>query len=131
MKYKVGDKVKVREDLQTNKDYNNCTCVEEMEEYKGVVATITKCFDTDIDDDGAYEIDLDDGEWFWTDDMFERIANNDTVDIGYHLKYCGHRVLKDVLQGDTGVKRIYYTKNYDTQYIIPIDAIEFIVPHED
>ena len=58
MKYKVGDKVKIREDLQTNKDYNNCTCVEEMEEYKGAIAIITKCFNTDIDDDGAYEIDL-------------------------------------------------------------------------
>ncbi len=58
MKYKVGDKVKIREDIQTKTDYNGCTCVEEMIEYKGTIATITKCYysDNGDDDDGAYEI---------------------------------------------------------------------------
>ena len=125
MKYKVGDKVKIREDLDTDKIYDSWDCSEDMAQCGGKIATIVRCCDD------SYKIDVDDKLYNWTDGMFEEIKDEKTVDIGYHLGYCGHRVLKDVLQGDTGVKRIYYTKNYDTQYIIPIDAIDFIIPHED
>ncbi len=133
MKYKVGDKVKVREDLQANTEYNNCTCVEEMEEYRGAIATIKKCFDTDIDDDGAYEVDIDEGEWFWTDDMFEGIANNDTVDIGYYLEYCGHRIIKNVYYGGYAhdTNHVFCTTvDGKNQYTLPVNSIEFIIPHE-
>ena len=35
MKFKVGDKVRVREDLEVGKDYGDYNVVEDMEKYKG------------------------------------------------------------------------------------------------
>ena len=134
MKYKVGDKVKIRKDLKVDELYGDFDIVPEMVSYGGMVTTIMKC-----NDDSSYKIDADEqfyGGYSWTDEMFEGLVNSTldeekTIDVGYHLEYCGHRVLKDVIQGGTGVNRHYYTKNYDMQYIIPIDAIDFIIPHED
>lgn len=63
MKFKVGDKVTIREDL-SKYEYN---VVDSMEQYRGKIATIT---DTD-DEDGVYRIDLDDGWWIWESRMFE------------------------------------------------------------
>lgn len=130
MKYNVGDKVKIREDLDTDKRYGTWDCSIAMANYGGSIATIVHCYDD------SYHINVDGELYDWTDEMFENDEESEskdekTVDVGYYLEYCGHRILKDVLQGETGVNRLYYTKNYNIQYIIPIDAIDFIVPHED
>ena len=70
-KYKVGDKVKVREDLNENLS----GVVDRMIEYKGQVSTITN-ITRDCDNDEVYYIDLDenDGSWFWRDDNFEELV---------------------------------------------------------
>ena len=67
MKYKVGDKVKVREDLEVDKRYGTEEFIEEMEEYKGKIVTI----DTVNEDD--YYIEEDKQSWSWTDEMLEDI----------------------------------------------------------
>ena len=64
MKFKVGDKVTIREDLSRHE----LNVVSDMEQYRGKVATITGV--KGIDD---YSIDLDDGWWHWDDSMFEEI----------------------------------------------------------
>jgi hypothetical protein len=71
MKYKVGDKVRIREDLITNKRYNGLSFIPSMEQYKGKVATITNIIFGD-----HYIIDLDDNDWCWADEMFEDIVSN-------------------------------------------------------
>lgn len=55
------------------------------------------------------------------------------VDVGYHLDYCGHRVIEDVRQMNTHP----LTKNLafldfetDTLYVLPEDAIDWIIPHQ-
>lgn len=75
MKYKVGDKVKIREDLEVGKEYNDCTFIIDMEKYKGKMATITYIYSDD-----SYDIDLDDGNWFWTDEMLEDCNTPMTVE---------------------------------------------------
>lgn len=70
MKYKVGDKVKIREDLIVGNEYGADDFAEEMELYKGGIATITDIYNN------KYFIDVDDGEWHWTDEMFEDIEPN-------------------------------------------------------
>ena len=65
MKYKVGDKVKVREDLEVDKRYGTEEFIEEMEEYKGKIVTI----DTVNEDD--YYIEEDKQSWSWTEEMLE------------------------------------------------------------
>jgi len=78
VKYKVGDKVRIRSkewidaqpksedgaiELETN------DIVPRMFEYAGKTATITKINEVLCN----YKLDIDDGHWSWTDEMFERI----------------------------------------------------------
>ena len=66
MKYKVGDKVRIRRDLMRFERYGSQTFVKQMEKYKGMPATISKVFSDN------YYIKEDKGEnWSWTDEMFE------------------------------------------------------------
>ena len=135
MKYKVGDKVKIREDLVVGYDYNDYTFIVDMEKYKGAIATIKYCYS-----DESYEVDIDGGTWYWTDDMLEDAIKSvvtpdtvhTTVDVGFYLDYCGHGVLKDVWQCDIASHGhvFFNTKDDKNQYILPTDAIDFIIPHE-
>lgn len=77
MKYKVGDKVRVRDDLERGKWYsmNNRTFSDyvnsKMITFKGKEVTILadNCF-------GMYLIKEDNGEWHWTDEMFSGLATS-------------------------------------------------------
>lgn len=73
--YNVGDKVKIREDLEVDKRYNELFFVKDMEKYKGKIATITRLSPVQH----SYDIDIDDGDWCWTDDMLKTCINNNMV----------------------------------------------------
>jgi hypothetical protein len=63
MKYKVGDKVRVRSDLKVDKGYGHYFFSYEMKEFKGKKVTIEKVLDD------CYLIEE---SWFkWTDEMLE------------------------------------------------------------
>ena len=68
MVYNVGDKVKIRTDLISDKDYGGYEVVDEMMCHLGKLATIT------VEYNDSYDIDLDGGMYFWTDEMFEPAA---------------------------------------------------------
>ena len=68
MKYKVGDKVRVRSGLQINRSYGAYTFVSGMSDYKGSVVAISEVYLT------CYCIEEDKGIWKWTDEMFEGLA---------------------------------------------------------
>lgn len=130
MRYKVGDKVKIREDLVVGKEYGADDFARGMKPYKGKIATITSvCGDT-------YRIDIDDNDykWHWTDEMFEGAKNEKIVDIGYYLDYCGHRVIENVYYGGYAYDSDHVfctTVDGKNQYTLPVNSIEFIIPHED
>lgn len=67
MKYKVGDRVKIRRDLQLDQRYNDCFYIDSMDVHKGKETTI-KSINEYM---GFYKLDLDDG-YMWTDDMLEK-----------------------------------------------------------
>ena len=71
MKYKVGDKVRVRSDLEVNMDYGPQTFVREMSQYIGKVVTISETYSN------RYNIKEDEDEWYWTDEMFEGLAEDE------------------------------------------------------
>jgi hypothetical protein len=132
MKYKVGDKVRIREDLIASKRYNGLSFVPSMEQYKGKVATITNIIF------GYYCIDLDNESWHLVDEMFEDIIKSEnkdeekTVDIGYYLVYCGHRIIKNVYYGGYAHDHDHVfctTADNKNQYTLPIESIDFVVPH--
>ena len=70
MKFKVGDKVRIRKDLKEGHDYK-LYVNDDMEELAGEIVTITKVYG---DCDTEYEINEDTGENSWTEDMFEGFA---------------------------------------------------------
>lgn len=67
MKYKVGDRVRIREDLQPNVEYEGYYFVPDMGDFKGEIATVINVYG-----DG-YRINEDGGDWKWTDKMFELV----------------------------------------------------------
>ena len=67
MRYKVGDKVKVKSDLKENTSYGGKIFVRDMAVYRGKNVEISKVHDD------AYCIKESDREWFWTDKMFEPV----------------------------------------------------------
>ena len=65
MKFKVGDKVKIRKDFSKTKSYKIAPVLN-MEKYKGKIAEIQR-----ISTEGNYNLDIDNMEWYWSDDMLE------------------------------------------------------------
>ena len=63
MKFKVGDKVRVRKDLKYNSFYGGIRVNDEMVNNKGKILTI-------IGIDGRTYL-MEGSTWFWTDEMFE------------------------------------------------------------
>lgn len=71
MKYKVGDKVRVREDLKEGERYGKYYFVPPMWEYIGQIVTIKKVCSN------RYYIAEDIGTWTWTDKMLEPIEKGE------------------------------------------------------
>lgn len=63
MKYKVGDKVRVREDLRDGKTYGGMEFVSEMNQFKGRKFTITNIVNNMYFLESTFD-------WLWTDEMF-------------------------------------------------------------
>ena len=70
MKFKVGDKVRVREDLEVGKDYGNYNIVEDMKKYKGKEFIINEV--------RRNYYRLKDENWYcWTDEMLEPVEEGE------------------------------------------------------
>ena len=68
MKFRVGQKVKVRKDLIAVVTYDKILFILGMEKYRGKIALITKmwkCYGTQ-----GYNINLDNSNYTWTSTMF-------------------------------------------------------------
>jgi hypothetical protein len=134
MKYKIGDKVRVREDLVDQKFYGEINYVSDMDEWKGKVVTIS------FVGSDYYEIaeEKNSDKWAWSAEMFEDVPDNNvgetkarTVDVGYCLKPYGHRMIGNVYQGvDNNGKLFFTTVDGLSQYTLPKDSIEWVIPHE-
>lgn len=78
-KYKIGDKVKIREDLESGKHYGGVYCNTEMvEDWAGKIATITGIKITSGTQ--VYEIADDEYKYFWSAEMFDDSYNEDDED---------------------------------------------------
>lgn len=75
MKYKVGDKVKIKKNLIVGNGYGGDTYVEDMEEIAkdyDYILTVSKVFDC-YGDNIEYLMAEDNG-WYWIDEMIEGLA---------------------------------------------------------
>ena len=79
MKYKVGDKVRVRSDLEESETYGDQTFVKQMEKYKGKLVTISETISEEHP--RFYYIKEDkDENWCWTDEMFEPVEEMSAIE---------------------------------------------------
>ena len=76
MKYKVGDKVRVREDFSTDKRYDGCYVTPSMTKFVGKTVTIHKV----REGINRYEIEGDYRDYCWTDEMFEPLESENSTD---------------------------------------------------
>ena len=79
MKYKIGDKVRVRKDLVPNSEYGGVCYVEFMDKFKDKECVITNM------DDTSYRIN--NSEFWWTDEMLEPV--NEGALLEYALEKLG------------------------------------------
>ena len=77
MKYKIGDKVRVRKDLVPNSEYDRIDYASIMDEFKDREGVITNM------DDVSYQI----GDFWWTDEMLEPV--NERTLLEYALEKLG------------------------------------------
>ncbi len=137
MKYKIGDRVRVRENLTVGEYYDNRSFTKDMSKLSGEVVTI------DVVNAQTYKIKEDGVEWYWTDSMFMDIDDEEidikkstkkekTVDVGYYLKFCGHRVIENVYQCGIDEQGDYGFESIDgmNKYLLPREAIKWVIPHE-
>lgn len=107
MKFKVGDKVRVREDLVVNKRYDGYLFSKFMEGYKGKIFTIK-----DVDDD-SYE--LREANYWWTDEMLEE-AKEDKMEKTFR------EVIRDIKEGEVWensgnrIERIFINEQGNIQF---------------
>ena len=126
MKYKVGDKVRIRSDLKVGERYGDFDFNKNMEQFKGKLVTI--CIDKIF-----YGIKEDDGYFSWSDEMIEckvyddldefwndwknekvciKFNNSNDFDkfIDYHFKHFNIKLPKPNIEYfDTTKHVIYYT----------------------
>lgn len=70
MRYKVGDKVRVRKDLVVGEEYGVFIFADNMARLKGKIVTIEEVFSS------TYQIKEDAGKYAWVDEMFEPVITN-------------------------------------------------------
>lgn len=100
MKYKVGDKAKIREDLEIGKTYNGQTFVTQMEKYKGQIVTIK------IVDNGGHYIEEDGQDWYWTEDMLEDLEKKTIGEIIDNLMKNPALVIKELSKAVEDCKKV-------------------------
>lgn len=93
MKFKVGDQVKIREDLSLGK-YYSVHLSRSMLSNKGKEAKITYI----SPDDDTCHLDIDSGSWWWSEDMLEpytsKVAKKDLRDGDYCVFKNGDKAIK-------------------------------------
>ena len=75
MKYKVGDKVRIREDLVTGGNYGGCVSVDDMTDMCGRVVTIER-----VGEVHGYYIKEDPDGYCLTDEMFEPVEEMSAIE---------------------------------------------------
>ena len=107
MKYKVGDKVKIRKDLEIGSVYGSCYVTQEMHDLGGEIVRIIEA------DEYRGEYRIDSFGYYWTDEMFE--------DVGMEVQKMNKRVVIDVdgnkvvayCGGKTAIARCHPDDDFD------------------
>lgn len=85
MEYKIGDVVRIKDNLQLGEKYGGCNVIDDMLKYRGMVDTIEY-----IDKEGDYHLANDNNPYVWNKDMLEpaltvKQAKMDRLDIYQYI----------------------------------------------
>lgn len=85
MEYKIGDVVRIKDNLQVGEKYGGCNVIDDMLKYRGMVDTIEY-----IDKEGDYLLANDNNPYVWNKDMLEpaltvKQAKMDRLDIYQYI----------------------------------------------
>lgn len=97
MKFKVGDKVRVREDLEINKMYGNYGFIKEMAHLKGEITTIKEVLKR------GYRIE--EYCYTWTDEMLEEVKKE-------AQQKTFREVIADIKEGEIWESRSKYIQRF-------------------
>jgi hypothetical protein len=86
MKFKVGDKVRVREDLVGNRRYSGVHCNYDMASMRGQILTITDVILTIIGSKKCYKVQ--ENVYFWTNTMLESIKEENEMEENNNKVIC-------------------------------------------
>lgn len=119
---KIGDKVKIRSDLNANKHYGDVVFVGEMEKYCGKVLTIK--YVNYVEDRIEYQME-EDYRWDWTDEMFEPLTEEDKKNILMNISTIKTGVVIITKYDRIGIVVNGFVWHYDGS----IDAVENILTY--
>lgn len=110
---KVGDKVKVREDLG-NIENRQVGINEEMIEFQGKVVTIFSIADWN---GVVYEIEEDEQDWYWTEEMFEKIEEKENSNM---KELTFREVIANIKEGEVWESEMFeiYLDNKTSELIL-------------
>lgn len=116
MKYKVGDKVRVRRDLEENKTYGGWGALKDMVKMRGEIVTIRRVRSS------AYE--LEEKGLMWTDEMFEGLVDDELTAeeaIRLRAKMCANTYCNECRSGKRnngeGIDCCDFSQKYPEQVI--------------
>ncbi len=75
MKYKIGDAVRIKNDIQPGETYGRCGVLENMLKFRGTMDTIDH-----MDRDGDYYLTDKDNYFVWHEDMLEPVETKDDLE---------------------------------------------------
>ena len=132
MKFKVGDKVKIKKNLSC-KGYGVVYFASPMKKYKGKEAKITYISPYD----GTCHLDIDDGIWWWSEDMLEpymaEIRKSDLKDGDYCIFKNKERAIKMgeyVVANGGGIPLKEYNNKLEHNYNSNYDIVRIDRPTE-
>jgi len=104
MKYKVGDKVRVRQDLEIGKKYGCADFTNDMQMYIGKIVTIARVlWVSDGSGDFGYDIVEDKGFYIWTHEMLESLAEESKAPSVTKRINDKHNILNGLFNSDGSV----------------------------
>lgn len=132
MKFKVGDQVKIREDLSLGK-YYSVHLSRSMLSNKGKEAKITYI----SPDNDTCHLDIDGNDWWWSEDMLEpytsKIAKKDLRDGDYCIlknKTKAIKIGEYVVENDGGIPLKEYNKKLEHNFNSNYDIVRIDRPTE-
>lgn len=105
MSYKIGDLVRIKNNLQVGERYGACRFIEPMVKFRGTVDTIEK-----IDSDGDFYLASEDNAFAWNKDMVELIKQTKHISDLKSVKMPRLDIYEYILNG---LEETYKAKNND------------------